>query len=279
MSMNPKVREALMFWVNYSKDVMIKNMEFLLNRYRNVIDSCYDLFNDVIDIESWIAPNKSMDESKRMGMVIKYLMYPMLIHVIYPNLNFLCIEIMLGAIPQAFYTLRTILEAFVIALYADTKEELKNLVSYEKVEHESVRNATVFGVKDHILKVLTKVFGDRECREWLKYILELYQAISAWVHPVARIKLDKEKEITAGVLRAIMITVAQRGVPPSYGLVIPMEYDEEDLDNLKHLNEIIKHTRLAITMIAYTWSINKNVADREALRKRFEELSKVIQTS
>jgi len=36
------------------------------------------------------------------------------------------------------------LEAMVIALYAYSKGELKDLPWYEKVEHESVRNASVF---------------------------------------------------------------------------------------------------------------------------------------
>lgn len=274
-----EVKRALEPWISYSRDVMIKNMEFLLKSYRDVINSCYDLLNDVINIESWIMPSKNKSEGERMNMFTKYLMYPMLVHVVYPNLNFLYIAILLGAIPQAFYTLRTALEALVVALYADSKDELKGLEWFEKIEHKSVRNATVSGIKDHLLKILTRVFGDKEGEEWLNYILDLYQAISAWVHPVARIRFDKKEEIVAGILRAIMITTAERGIPPVYGIVIPMEYNSEDLDDLKHLNEIIKHTRLALTSIAYVWSIDKDITDKEALKKHLEELSKAVPSS
>ena len=272
-----EVKRALEPWINYSRDVMTKNMEFLLKNYRCVIDSCYALLNDVIDIEAWIVPGKSKNE--RMNMFAKYLMYPMLIHVVCPNLNLLHIMILLGAIPQAFYTLRTVLEALAIALYSDSKDELRDLAWYEKVEHKSVRNATVRGVKDHLLKILTKVFGDRDGEERLGYILDLYQAISAWVHPVARIRFDKKEEITAGILEAIKRMMAKRGVPPSYGIDIPMEYTSEELDDLKHLNEIVKHARLAVALIAYAWSIDKDVTDRGALKERLEELSKIIQSS
>jgi hypothetical protein len=53
-------------------------------------------------------------------------MYPMIMHVAYPQANFLPIAVLLGALPQAFCTLRTILEALVIALYADSKEDLRD---------------------------------------------------------------------------------------------------------------------------------------------------------
>jgi len=77
-----EVRKALEPWINYSRDVMIKNLEFLTRNYRDVIDSCYDLLNDIIDIGMWITPSKTLSEEKRMNMLTKYLMYPMLIHVV-----------------------------------------------------------------------------------------------------------------------------------------------------------------------------------------------------
>lgn len=273
-----EVRKALEPWINYSRDVMIKNLEFLTRNYRDVIDSCYDLLNDIIDIGMWIMPSKTLSEEKRMNMLTKYLMYPMLIHVVYPNLNFLPIAVLLGALPQAFYTIRTALEAFVVTLYADNKEELRDLPWFEKVGHKSVRNVTVSGVKCSLYKILAKVFRDKESSEWVNYILDLYQAVSAWVHPVARIRIDKREELAAGIIRAVMITTAERGIPPVYGIVIPMEYTDEDLEDLKHLNDIINFTRLATSLIAYAWSIDKDVADGEALRKHFEKLLEMMKS-
>lgn len=69
-----------------------------------------------------------------------------------------------------------------------------------------------------------------------------------------------------------MIATAKRGIPSSYGLVIPMEYDEKDLEDLEHLNDIIGHTRVAVTVITYVWSIDKDFVDREAFCKHFEKL-------
>jgi len=271
-----EVRDALKFWLDYSQDVMIKNMEFLLRNYRDVADSCNELINDLIDIWFWVIPSKGMDEGERKKMLERFLMYPMLLHVAFPNSYLLCPAILLGAISQAFYTLRTILEGIAIALYADSKDELKDLPWYKKVEHKSVRNATVHCVKDHLLKVLERAFSIKEGEELLNHILDLYQAISAWVHPVAKIRFDKGKEIAAGILKAVMITMAQHGAPPAYGVLVPMEYGSEDLDDLKCLNEAIEHTRLAVTVMVYAWSLDKELANREALKKYLDELSKPI---
>ena len=265
--------DALKPWLSYTGDVMAKNLEFLARNYREVIDTCYELINDVIDIESWISPKRGLPEEKHMEIYSKYLMYPMVVHVAYPNLNLLPILVLLGAVPQAFYTLRTVLEAFAIGLYADSKEDLRDKPWYVKAEHKSVRNASIFGIKDSLRKVLREVLSDEEGDGWINYILYLYQAISAWVHPIARIRLNREEELAAGILRAVMITTAERGVPPTYGLVLPMEYGEEDLDDLKHLNSIIGDTRVALAVIAYTWSADKDFTDREALRNHFERLA------
>ena len=51
-----------------------------------------------------------------------------------------------------------------------------------------------------------------------------------------------------------------------------MEYDEKDLEDLEHLNDIIGHTRVAVTVITYVWSIDKDFVDREAFCKHFEKL-------
>lgn len=131
--------EALKPWLNYSRDVMMKNLELLVKKYENVIEECYKLINDVTDVEARISPREVISKEKRMEIYSKYLMYPMIFHVVYPNLNFLPILILLGAVPQAYYTLRTALEALVIALYADDKEDLRDMFWYEKIEHESER--------------------------------------------------------------------------------------------------------------------------------------------
>lgn len=270
-----KIVEVLKLVIDHAAEVARKNLEFLLRRCWSVIDVSYTLIDDVVIIVRSIALNKDLPEDKREEVYTKYMMYPMLLHVAYPNVIFLPTLLLLGALPHAFYTLRTVLEAFAIALYADTKEELRDLPWWEKAEHKSVRNATLFGIKDFLEKALVNVFGDRDGREWLGYILDLYQAISAWVHPVARIRLEGE-ELAAGLLRAIIIATARRGTPPSYGAVMPMEYTEKDIEDLKHLADIASHARLALAAIAYAWSVDKDFVDREALHQHLEKVVKEV---
>lgn len=58
-----------------------------------------------------------------------------------------------------------------------------------------------------------------------------------------------------------------------------MEYTNEDLEDLKHLNDIINSARLASSLIAYAWSIDKDISDRDILRKYFEKLLKMMKSA
>lgn len=264
------------FLVEHPKIVMSKNLQFLAERYIDVLQSSIDIVDDILNIAVWTRPDSELPGEEQKitrpsEIVSRYLMYPTFLHVVFPNALFLITQILLGAIPHAFYTLRTMLEAFAIALYADCKDELENLSVIEKVEHPSVRNATLFRIKDSLKNIFVERLGEEVAEMWVDYILDLYQGLSAWVHPVARIKFEKD-EYAAGVLKAVIEAATWRETPPVYAFMIPGGYVEEDIEDLRRLNDGIVHTRLAITLLVYVWSIDKPWVDLEAIEKRLEDL-------
>lgn len=265
-----EIKKLLKGDIELSCNVMLRNVDFLLHNYVDVVDACYDLINDVIDMAYWLRPSRSLPREERTVIVHKYLMYPMLDLVVFPNAYFIRIALPLGALPQAFYSLRTILEAVAIALYADSKEELKDLAHVQKIEHKSVYHATVFGVKDSLKRVLVEVYGTRKAEEFIEIILSAYEYLSAYIHPVARVKLRTErgvKEHAAGLLRAIALTTTRRGIPPAYGLLIPLEYGPEDLEDLRYLRACIDYVRLSLAIIARAWIRGKPVEDEKAVKE------------
>jgi len=64
--------DTLKPWLKYSRDVVAKNnLEFLAKNYREVIDTCYDLVIDDIDIESWISHKGDLPKEKCMEIYFK----------------------------------------------------------------------------------------------------------------------------------------------------------------------------------------------------------------
>ncbi|RLG02531.1 MAG: hypothetical protein DRN61_06330 [Thaumarchaeota archaeon] len=269
-------RNTYVFFLNWANNVMKANMEFISKKCKDVLDSCIQLLTDFINIQKWISPI----ESKRDIMLNRYLMYPMTTNVAYPNLQFVIIAVLLGAIPQAIYTLRTILEGIGIALYADNKDEFKNLNVHQKLEHEKIISVRLTGVKESLIKIAQEITSQEEAEEWINYILDVYSQLSAWIHPIARAyrtRKPKREVFPAGLLRAIILTTGKYGIPPSYGLLIPMEYDEPDIEDLNYLKEMVELTKFSITLLVYIWSRDKNVLDKAAIEKFLETLCKEVQ--
>ena len=245
-------------------------MEFLLKNYRDVLDSCFELLNDIIDIEGIILLTKEESHRSRQQIINRYLMYPMLLSVVYPNLQFTVTGLLLGALPQVIYSLRTALEAFALALYADNDPELRDMDWPQKMEQKVVRR---FRLGKSYLKKLTVIFGqvmdEREAEIAVDNIIRIFKELSAWIHPIATIRRTTERgdeELTAGLFKAILLTTGEKGVLPSYGILIPLEYGLADLQDLRHLQNLIEHVRSAIALIMYAW-----VGDKDFLRKELVE--------
>ncbi|RLG91268.1 MAG: hypothetical protein DRO36_04585 [Candidatus Hecatellales archaeon] len=264
-------RNFYTFFLNQANNVMKANMDFMFKKCKDVLDSCIQLLSDFICIQKWTFPI----ESKKDEMLDRYLMYPMMMHVVYPNLQFVIIAVLLGAIPQAIYSLRTALEAIGIALYVDNKDEFKSLDLHQKLERKKIIDVRLAGVKESLIKIAQEITSKEQAEEWVNYILDVYSQLSAWIHPIARAHRTRQRErevFPAGLLRAIILTAGKYGVPPSYGLLIPMEYDEVDIEDLNYFKELVELTEISITLLVYIWSRDKDISDKIAIEKFLETL-------
>ena len=258
------VTEAAEAFIKMTADVMRSNAGFLAEKGRGVLEACLELWNDVMELVA-LFPGKKEGETDEL--LDKSLMFPALFGVVYPNVTYACAALLQGAVPQTYFCLRTALEAVAIAVYADEHEGLRDLDWYEKVEHRSVRSATLLGVKDSLRKVLADRFGEETASSYLELLDTTYRSLSAWIHPVATIKLgtgEGREEIPAGLIKAITLTLARHGMPPSYGIMLPTDYTEKDLESLDKLRNDIVATRLSILFLTLAWAADKNL-DEEKL--------------
>jgi len=182
--MGEYVKQLHEFFLEHTSDVMNANLDFLLKNSKEPLNSCSKLLSDADNILRWLSPIKD----KLKFMLEYYLMYPMLTNIVYPNVQFVYVALLLGALPQAVYTLRTVLEAVGIALYADNKFELRNLHRNKKMEHESVRNASLLKVRDSLIKVFQETVDKEQAKKLVDYVCDVYRQLSAWIHPVANIQ-------------------------------------------------------------------------------------------
>lgn len=272
-------KESFERFLDYFKEIMNRNYDFLSEYCKNVDALCVELLDDVLFYMLCLEPkNKSKDV--RDDMFSKYLMYPMLTSVIFPAAQSLYILVLQGAIPQVYYTLRSILEAAAVAIYADTSPYLKDKTWVEKIEDQSIRDFRFFrslkNGKSPLRESLISAFGEKG-EEYVNFLLETYEFLSAWLHPVAKIRAENKNkmiELTAGLFKTIVSVWGQYLIPPSYGIGIPAEYSRRDLEALRCLKNNINDTRLALAVMMYAWSLDKNVNKdciKEILDKRVKE--------
>ena len=130
------------------------------------------------------------------------------------------------------------------------------------------------------MKKLTAIFGqvmdEREAEIAVGNIVRIFKELSAWIHPIATIRRTTERgdeELTAGLFKAILLTTGEKGILPSYGILIPLEYSETDLEDLKHLQSLIEHVRSAIALMMYAWVNDKDFLRKELLERFFSRRS------
>jgi len=265
MSDTAKIRKSL---VNYLSEVVHYNIEFLVDNCREVVDECFNLSNDLIDYLFCLTQTSNV--AKGVEVYLRYMMYPMIIHVAYPCVSYSVFALFQGAIPQIYYSLRTALEAIGIAVFADEESGFNNADWVTKIEMDSVKHASLFKLRGSLHKIFEQVFKDK-AQLYLDAILNTYESLSAWLHPTARIRIGKNREVAAGLLKAIALTIIEKGRPPSYGFQVPMRYSKADIEDLKHLQANIKWTRNSLAILLFTWAYTKDFINKEIIVKHFEQ--------
>ena len=66
---------------------MDKNLSFLLEKYSDVLNSCFELLDDITDYPALFLPRTSSKEARRLHYQ-SIITYPMMYHVLYPSIHY-----------------------------------------------------------------------------------------------------------------------------------------------------------------------------------------------
>jgi len=180
----------------------------------------------------------------RRGAANESCLSRVLLLVALPQASFLWPCLLLGGIPNAYYTLRTILEAIGLAVYADIAEEYRSLSLNSKIEE--LRETSLLKITSALSPVLKKVYPEEVCEEIVESIREVYGELSSLVHPFAIAGLG-------GILKANLQALRGEGRLPPYGPRPPL-YEEGDLKDLKRLYDCLMKVKEIINYLIEAWS-------------------------
>lgn len=133
--------------------------------------------------------------------------------------------------------LRLIVEASAKALAADYVAEFKeiSLYSIEAVEQYLEQH------KASTSKFLKEMFPEVIGKEITNETLKLWSKLSRnWLH-------------FRGIAQKLRERIETYGFPPSYSIVLPIKYDEEDKKDLQELTKRIKETRKLLKISFEKW--------------------------
>jgi len=238
-----KASEVLEEFLKFMNERARENHKFLQEKIRDLPIEVVELINDIEDVREKLAELYRRDER----VAGYYLMYPALVTVCMSQSYMVFVSLLLGNIPVACYCLRVMIEALECAVYLDLKyRDRKNV--FEKARSRDYTSFSPCKLKRNIAKVL----GNERLAEALCIY---YKHISSfWTHPATRLPLtSKEGTFPSGLLIKIIKALVERGIPPSYAFVIPISYDENDLEDLRELLDLVQAFRESLKQLVDLW--------------------------
>lgn len=198
--------------------IMKGNEEFLRKNAEETYEEVIGLINDAIDlIGSNVKGEKSIKD------YVRHSMFFFLLHILIPSSYAIHTDWLTGNLLVCFMELRLMLESLVKCYLSDLKYQDKNFFQekLELLEKELIKNNISIS---KLMKDLGKKLGLKN------------DFIALWG------KLSKDWIHTKGVVDRVVNQTIKFGVP-SWALVIPMNYSEDDLDTIEELGERISQFR------------------------------------
>ncbi|MGC9015035.1 MAG: hypothetical protein ACP5KW_11725, partial [Thermoproteota archaeon] len=214
-------------FADYAKEVIRENEKFLKEKARESFGEVIGLVNDAIDYVVFVTKRKDTKEYTTLSMV------PFIYHILMPFSYGISIDLLVGNLPACFYELRVMLESLAKCYVADLhpnedlffEEKLLSLDAVLKNEEISISK---------LLKDFGKMvdLNDKPLKIWGKISEE-------WLH--------------SRIIEKVVDKIIEKSEVPPYGLAIPMNYTEGDLEDIEELGKTTSEFReiLRVAMNKY----------------------------
>ncbi|MBC7108977.1 MAG: hypothetical protein H5T41_09400 [Methanomassiliicoccales archaeon] len=195
-----------------------ENEEFLNKNAKDVYEEVIGFINDAIDLAVLLAKRLKAEEAITHPLVF------FAMHVFMPMSYGIYVNLLIGNLPACFMELRLIHETMAKCYVA------------EKVYPGQEDFATKLEALEQVLKE-EEISISKLMKELGSDFIALWGKLSeGWVHP-------------RGILKRVTSSFVGKKVPPSWSIVIPMTYTEEDLDDIKELGKRVAEFRALLKTV------------------------------
>lgn len=210
---------------------LVTNLEI---KYKTIID----LQNDAVDLVLYANDRNKEDDfctKNAMGFFIN--------HILMPHSNSIFINTMTGNHASSNYSLRLMLESLVKSYFADINYPW--VISIEKKLELLDKEVNIIENKKTKKQKKVRITITQRIRDVSIFIGAKNEYVELWQ------KLSNEWLHSKGYVRKIISYVEDKSDFPTHAVVIPMPYNNNDIDDIKELSDKI---RLFKTLIFSTMS-------------------------
>lgn len=201
---------------------MEDNEKFLQKHANGTLDEAVELINDAIDWTRVLTKGESGKNVSKFAVAIYVL------HVFMSASYGLLTNVLLGNLPVCFMELRLMLESLVKCHYADLRYPSEEFFQTKlKLLDEELNREKMS------LSKLMKDFDQTAVTLWGKLS-------GGWVH-------------SSGLIDRIVDAVMNRQMTPGYAMVVPIPYDEAEIEDLNELRDCISTFRAIARKVFDEW--------------------------
>jgi len=200
--------------ISFLSEVIKENDAFLRENAREVYEEVTKLAaNDAINVLYLIFENFENEEEAINHPIVFFAM-----HVLLPMSYAIYTDLLLGNLPACFMELRLMLETMAKCYFT------------EKIDQSQESFVIKLELLEDMLKE-KKISITKLMKELGPDFVKLWGKLSEkWIH-------------TRGILTRITDRFVETGIPPSWGLILPATYTEEDLDDIQELGKRLAEFR------------------------------------
>ena len=207
-----------------------------IDKQDNPMEEAIKLVNEVVEL-SYKAYHTDETKKYRETLLLRSMFLTALDFIVMPTAYGVFTDLLLGNLPTCFTQLRLIVETLAKALATDYATEFKGISIFNAEELERYLEQHKISISKFFDKYFSEIVGEDVASETLK----LWSKLSRdWAH-------------FRGIVKKLRERTAKGTMLPSYSVAIPIEYDEEDEDDLKELGKRIKETRELLHTFFEKW--------------------------
>jgi len=212
-------------YLNLIAKIMKENYDFVREKADETYTEVIELINDAIDyLAAEIQKGKSKDDYVKDPMLF------FIVHILMPQSYAIHTDLLMGNLPACFMELRLMLEAMVKCYFASLHPDKNLFFELKIISLEDWLSKQNISTSKFLEEIGKEIGVKRE-------LVALWGKLSRdWIHP-------------RGIVERIVNKVVEKADVPPWALAIPMNYTENDLDDINELRKRVSQFRRLLRIV------------------------------